>query len=385
MIIAGVIFHIYRYKRCSFCPNVAQLIRILQTGIMVSLRYILLFLCISLSTVVMAKVPSIKLSSGYEMPVVGLGTWQLAPNDADKAITAALESGYRHIDTAFIYANEEAIGKSLKKWFDKGGKREDLFITTKLSPISNRASDVEKYMKLSLERLNLQYVDMFLIHVPMSFVKDPNKEAPAMNEDGSIVLDKTNDLVATWKEMEKQVKAGRTRSIGLSNFNESQIQRIVDSAEIQPSNLQVELHAYMQQKPLRELCKKHNIAVTAYSTLGSPGASPDKKTDASKALPQLLKNPQVVKIAEAHKKTPAQILLRHAVQSGVIVIPKSTNAARIKANIDLFDFELSDQEMKTMEGLDRGESGRIFNFLVFKGVENHPEYPYTSQIPKKSS
>lgn len=161
------------------------------------------------------------------------------------------------------------------------------------------------------------------------------------------------------------MKAGRAKSIGISNFNESQVERIVKNAEIKPSNLQIELHAYNQQKPLRELCAKHNIAVTGYSTLGSPASA---AFTGEKGVPKLMEHPTIVKIAEAHKKSAAQVLLRHSVQNGIIVIPKSTKAERIKANHDIFDFELTADEMKQINDMDKGEDGRIFNFLVFKGL-----------------
>ena len=319
---------------------------------------------------------TIKLSSGHDMPVVGLGTWQINPDDVDRAVTAALENGYKHIDTAFVYGNEEAIGKSLKKYFDNGGKREDLFITTKLPPFGNRAADIEPILKNSLEKLGLQYIDMYLIHFAVGFKRDPSKLEPAKDKDGNMILDLDTDHLAMWKAMEAQVKAGQAKSIGLSNFNVAQIENIMKNAEIKPSNLQIELQAYNQQKPLRETCAKHNIAVTSYSSLGSPGSDPDRKTNSTLALPRLLDHPVVQKIAKDHNKSTAQVLLRHIVQNGMIVIPKSTNPERIKQNIDIFDFELTADEMKELNGLDRGEEGRIFDFSVFKGVKEHPQYPF---------
>ncbi|XP_015585198.1 1,5-anhydro-D-fructose reductase-like isoform X2 [Cephus cinctus] len=326
---------------------------------------------------------AIRLSSGYDMPTVGLGTWQAKPEEIETAVGTALDSGYKHIDTAFNYNNEDAIGKSLKKWFENGGKREELFITTKLPHYGNRPADVEKFMKLSLQKLGLDYVDMYLVHMPFAFVKEENADAPVICEDGSYVLDLNTDPVAVWKEMEKQVKSGRARSIGLSNFNEDQILKIINNSEIKPSNLQVELHAYHQQKALCEFCKKHRIAVTAYSPLGSPGAKAHfqaKYNYSTDKFPNLLGHPVVQKIAEAHKKTTAQVLLRHLVQQGIIVIPKSSSPNRIKSNAAIYDFELSNEELKQMDALDRGAAGRIFNFLFFKGVENHPHYPFKSEL-----
>ncbi|XP_047353135.1 aldo-keto reductase family 1 member A1-like [Vespa velutina] len=326
---------------------------------------------------------SVKLSSGHDMPGVGLGTWQAKPEEIEAAVATALECGYRHIDTAFNYNNEEAIGKSLKNWFDKGGKREELFVTSKLPHYGNRPSDVEKFLKLSLERLGLDYLDMYLIHMPFAFVLDKNAYAPAALDDGSYILDLNTDPVSVWKEMEKQVAKGRVKSIGLSNFNEAQILEVYKNAQIKPANLQVELHAYLQQKPIREFCQKHNIIVTAYSPLASPGAKfhfQTKYNYSSEKFPDLLGHPIVLEMANKYKKTTAQVLLRHLVQQGIIVIPKSSSQDRIKSNINIFDFVLSEEDMNTLNALDKGTDGRIFNFLFFKGVEKHPLYPFKNEL-----
>ncbi|KAJ8670150.1 hypothetical protein QAD02_001409 [Eretmocerus hayati] len=326
---------------------------------------------------------AVKLSSGYDMPMVGLGTWQAKADEMESVITSALDHGYRHIDTAFNYNNEEAIGRSLKKWFEKGGKREEIFITTKLPNFGNRPSDVEKYINLSLERLGLDYIDLYLVHMPFAFKKDANSLAPASNEDGSFALDLESDPVSVWKEMENQVKAGRAKSIGLSNFNISQIKRILENSEIKPSNVQVELHAYMQQRPLREFCRANNISVTGYSPIGSPGAKQHFQTKYNykpENFPDLLGHSIVKDIASHHNKSTAQILLRHAIQGGVIVIPKSSNKDRIRSNIQIFDFSLSADEMSKLDALDQAEAGRIFNFLFFKGVQNHPHYPFKEEL-----
>lgn len=152
-----------------------------------------------------------------------------------------------------------------------------------------------------------------------------------------------------------------------SNFNETQIQNVLNNCSIKPSNLQIEIQAYNQQKSLRNFCKKNDIAVTAYSSLASAGSPKSFKTSGHQSLPKLLENMVVKKIAEAHNKTTAQVLLKHQVQEGLIVIPKSLKPAHIKSNIDLFDFELSQEELNELDGLDKGEEGRLFDFLIFKG------------------
>ncbi|KZC11208.1 Alcohol dehydrogenase [NADP(+)] A [Dufourea novaeangliae] len=313
---------------------------------------------------------TVQLLSGYDMPIVGLGTWQAKPEEIETAVTIALDAGYRHIDTAFNYNNEEAIGGVLKKWFAKGGKREDLFITTKLPHYGNRPSDVEKYIQLSLDKLGLDYLDMYLIHMPFAFKRDETAFAPATHEDGSYVFDLDTDPVSVWKKMEDQVKKGLTRSIGLSNFNEEQVLNVWENSQIKPSNLQIELHAYLQQNSLRQLCKMHNIIITAYSPLGSPGAKIHFKTKYNVSLeefPDLLGHSIVQNLSAEYKQTAAQILLRYLLQLGVVVIPKSASSERIKANIDLFDFELKEDDMKLLSSLNKGPRGRIFKFLFFKG------------------
>lgn len=313
---------------------------------------------------------TVQLLSGYDMPIVGLGTWQAKAEDIENVVTFALEIGYRHIDTAFNYNNEEAIGEVLRKWFEKGGKREDLFITSKLPHYGNRPSDVEKFINLSLKKLGLDYLDMYLIHMPFAFKLDENAYTPAVHEDGTYVLDLDTNPVSVWKEMEEQVKKGRTKSIGLSNFNEKQVLDIWENAQIKPSNLQIELHAYLQQNSLRQLCQMHNIIITAYSPLASPGAKIHLQTKYKHNIenfPDLLGHPTVQKISAEYKKSPAQILLRYLLQIGVVVIPKSSSLERLKTNIDLFNFSLKEEETKLLSTLDKGPRGRIFNFLFFKG------------------
>ncbi|XP_050667874.1 1,5-anhydro-D-fructose reductase-like [Leptidea sinapis] len=314
------------------------------------------------------------------MPTLGLGTWQASPDVIESIVYKALDLGYRHIDTAFNYNNEDAIGKAIKKWTEDGkGSRQDLFITTKLPHVGNRASDVKNFLELQLSRLQMEYVDLYLIHVPFAFYCDAETLTPIVNHTGEYQLDIETDHVSTWKVMEDCQKKGLARNLGLSNFNESQISRIIKHASFKPQVLQVELHAYFQQTALRRFCDENDIVVTAYAPLGSPGAkdhfvskynySPDK-------FPDLLGLPVVKEIADKHGKTPAQVLLRFLVQQKIVVIPKSTTENRIKENANIYDFELTTTEINCLSELDKQEEGRIFNFLFWKGVEKHPEYPF---------
>ncbi|XP_039757458.1 1,5-anhydro-D-fructose reductase-like [Pararge aegeria] len=327
------------------------------------------------------RMKHVKLSQTADlMPTLGLGTWQASPEVIESTVYKALDLGYRHIDTAFNYNNEEAIGNAIKKWIDDGkGTRKDLFITTKLPHVGNRASDVKKFLDLQLKRLQMDYVDLYLIHVPFGFHCDAETLTPVVNSNGEYDLDLDTDHVSTWKVMECCQKEGLIRNLGLSNFNEAQIEKIIDESTVKPQVLQVELHAYFQQMDLRKFCSDHDIVVTAYAPLGSPGAKDhfvNKYNYSPDAFPDLLGHPEVNEIAKSHEKTPAQILLRYLVQQSVVVIPKSTSDKRLKENASLYDFELTPYEINKLKKLDRGEDGRIFNFLFWKGVENHPEYPF---------
>lgn len=210
------------------------------------------------------------LRTGRKMPIIGLGTWR-APNDeVEKAVNLAFELGYRHLDAATAYMNEKAIGNVINQWLESGKvKRQDLFICTKLPPIANRSQDVERYLRNSLKDLQLDYVDLYLVHTPFAL---PETDGPFLTDaNGDCVLDTKTSHRSVWQKMEEMVDLGLAKSIGLSNFNEEQIQRILDNCRIPPAVLQIEVHLYMQQHKLVEFCKSNEIAVTAYSPLGSKG------------------------------------------------------------------------------------------------------------------
>ncbi|XP_068210755.1 1,5-anhydro-D-fructose reductase-like [Palaemon carinicauda] len=318
----------------------------------------------------MAKaVPDVVLPNGRKMPIIGLGTYKSSPEEMKTVLSTALECGYRHIDAAYLYQNEGAIGKVLKEWLDSGRiTREELFITTKLPAIANRAADVARFMDKQLKLLQLDYVDLYLIHSPVGLKGKDDDDVWALDDKGNIVLDLETDLESLYKAMEELVDCGKAKAIGLSNFNSKQIERILNVCRIKPSNLQVEVHAYHQQKALREICSKHKIPICAYAPIAAPYRDQG---------PILLENPTVTSIAKRLGKTPGQILIRFLVQLGIAVIPKSSNVKRIQQNFQVFDFTLSPEDMAALDGLDKGEKGRLFIFEdVFKGFSKHPEYPF---------
>jgi len=316
----------------------------------------------------------LKFFNGIKMPNIGYGTWRAPDAEVESALNQALEAGYRHIDCAPVYRNEQVIGKVLKQWIDSGKvNRDDLFITTKLPPMGNRASTVEKYLKKSLADLELSYIDLYLIHTPFAL---PDTDGDFhRHENGDLILDTESNHIETWKVMEAFVSAGLIKSIGISNFNQRQIQRILDNSTIRPACLQVELHIYCQQIELVEFCNDNDIAVVAYAPLGSRGiAELYKGSGNERDIPDLLDIPEVKEIAERHNKTVAQVLLRWILQRGVATIPKSTNPIRLQQNLDLYGFALSDEDMVVLRGLDRGF--RVCNFGFFQGITKHPEFPW---------
>ncbi|XP_076030370.1 uncharacterized protein LOC143018667 [Oratosquilla oratoria] len=316
-----------------------------------------------------AKIPCVEFFNGQKMPIIGLGTFQAKDDDLRVALNAALECGYRHIDAAFEYVNEEGIGEVLSEWFKSGRlKREDLFITTKLPFISNREEDVSRILQKSLDWLRVSYVDLYLIHFPCGIKVKNELDMYSSLKRGEWSYDPT-DIEALWRGMEAQVDSGKAKAIGLSSFNSKQIERIMKASRIKPANLQVEIHGYHIQKELCNFCEQNNITVCGFSPLGAPYLEIAEG-------PILLENPVVLKIAAQHKKTSAQVLLRHLIQRNVIVIPKSSNPERIKENFEVFNFELTAEEMAELNNLDRGKKGKTFTFAEMEGMENQPEYPF---------
>ncbi|XP_055998859.1 aldose reductase-related protein 2-like [Ostrea edulis] len=273
---------------------------------------------------------TVKLQNGKNMPIFGLGTSQVSKHEARSAVRAALDAGYQQIDTAYNYLNEDAIGEVLQEYI-KGGKvkREDLFIVTKLPMIHMDPKLVKRSIEMSLKNLQLQYVDLYLVHLPIPLAYDGNDENVFPTEaSGALkVADKT-DLIGTWKAVEELVDLGLTKSIGVSNFSISQLERICEIAKYKPVVNQVECNIYLQQKEMFDACKTLGITITAYAPLGSPGRNDLMKEQGES---EGLEDPVIQRISHKYGKTPAQILLRFLIQKGTTVIPKSVNPERIRA------------------------------------------------------
>ncbi|XP_040823957.1 aldo-keto reductase family 1 member C1-like isoform X3 [Ochotona curzoniae] len=316
---------------------------------------------------------SVKLNDGNFMPRLGFGTF--APSEVPKSkafefTKVAIEAGFRHIDAAFVYENEEQVGAAIREKIADGTvKREDIFYTTKLWATYFRPELVRPALEKSLKKLQMDYVDLFIIHFPVAM--RPGDELLPMDDKGQFMLESV-DLRDTWEALEKCKDAGLTKSIGVSNFNRKQLEMILNKPGLKykPTCNQVECHAYLNQSKLLEYCKSKDIVLVAYSALGSH-RDPNWVDQSS---PVLLDDPVISSLAEKHKRTPAQIALRYQLQRGVVVLAKSFNEKRIKENIQVFDFQLSSEDMKALDGLNRNL--RYTTADIFAG---HPNYPFSDE------
>lgn len=281
---------------------------------------------------------TIKLNTDTKIPLLGLGTWNSPAGQAGEAVAHALKTGYTHIDCAAIYKNETEIGEAFERVFSGDNiKRENIFITSKLWNTEHAPSDVIKACKKSLSDLRLDYLDLYLMHWGVATTRFGGLEKISVRE--------------TWEAMEELVRQGLVRAIGVANFTGPMIIDLLTYAKIAPAVNQIELHPYLQQTELVKFCQKNDIVMTAYSPLGTPAVAQKKNP----GTPILLEEEVITKIAAEHNKTPAQILIRWAMQRDTVVIPKSVTPARIEENFNVFDFELSDANMETIAQLNKNK------------------------------
>lgn len=265
-------------------------------------------------------VPAIALNDGTRIPQLGFGTFKIDPSETEQVVLNAIEVGYRHIDTARIYNNEAEVGKAIAS---SGLAREEFYVTTKLWNDDQGTDTAFAAFEASMDRLNMEYVDLYLIHWP----------CPAKDR-----------YIDSWKALEQIRESGRAKSIGVSNFLVPHLERLLNETDIKPVLNQIELHPYHQQPAVAEFCREHGIAVEAWGPLGQ-------------AKYPLLELPEVTQAATATGKTAAQVVLRWHLQRGNIVFPKSVSPERIAENFDVFDFQLTDQQMDAITALER--EGRV--------------------------
>jgi 2,5-diketo-D-gluconate reductase A len=269
----------------------------------------------------MSDVPSISLNDGNTIPQLGFGVFQIEPADTVEAVTLALETGYRHIDTAQMYGNEKEVGEAIRA---SGLDRAEVFVTSKLNNGFHRPDDARKAFEGTLAALDLGYLDLFLIHWPLPTVYD-------------------GDFVSTWKALEEFASEGHLRSIGVSNFQVAHLERLANETDTVPAVNQIEVHPYLTNEEVRAYDRAHGIATEAWSPIAQGG---------------VLGDPTITQIAEKVGRTPAQVVLRWHLERGDIVFPKSTTPSRIRENFQLFDFSLDPADVEAIARLDRGEEGR---------------------------
>jgi D-xylose reductase len=300
---------------------------------------------------------ALTLTTGRKLPVIGLGTWKMDRSSAAQTVFDAVRSGYRHIDCACDYANEPEVGGGIRRALDAQlCQREELWITSKLWNTYHRREHVRRAAERSLRDLHLDYLDLYLIHFPiaMKFVPfddryppgwlfSPDAPSPRMEPDSVPISE-------TWESMEALVDAGLVRDIGVSNFGCSLLRDLRSYARIQPAVLQVELHPFLTQEKLLRFCHDAAIVVTAFSPLGAASYFSLGMAEPGESV---LENEVVRELAHRHARTPAQIVLRWGVQRGTAIVPKTKQIDRLKENLALFDFQLTEREMQALRGLNR--------------------------------
>lgn len=316
----------------------------------------------------MCKIESIKLSDGHDFPMIGLGTFRSVGDEIGliNAVKAAINAGYRHFDCAWLYKNEDVIGKAFKEAIAESNgslKREDLFIVSKVWNTFHSTDQVAVALNETLKSLQIDYIDLYLIHWPMGFQEgtDPFPK----DKNGKTIYSEVNYL-ETYKALESFVNSGKIKSIGVSNFNIKQLQDVLDNCEIKPVNNQIEVNPYLQNDELIEFCQKNNVVVSAYGPIGA-----GQKETTHPDLPIILQNETILKIGKKYNKSPAQICLRWGVQRNIVMLPKSVTPSRIAENAQVFDFSLTDEEMLEIKSLNQN-----YRFYAVEGLKDHKYYPF---------
>jgi alcohol dehydrogenase (NADP+) len=286
-------------------------------------------------------------NNGDQMPVLGLGTWKSQPGEVYEAVKAAIEIGYRHIDCAFIYQNEAEIGKAIAESIEKGlVKRQDLWITSKLWNDAHHPDDVKDACQQTLKDLGLDYLDLYLVHWP---VAHPKGIMLPGSPDQFLSLTQI-PLAETWGAMENLKEEGLSRHVGVSNFSIKKLELLAETARVRPAVNQIEMHPYLQQKDMLAFGIENHMYLTAYSPLGSLDRPKELKAENE---PVLLEDDVIKAIAENHQVSPAQVLIAWAIHRGTSVIPKSVNVDRLKQNFEAATLELSGDDMKRINSLDK--------------------------------
>eukprot|EP00271_Cylindrocystis_brebissonii_P015576 TRINITY_DN38508_c0_g1_i1.p1 TRINITY_DN38508_c0_g1~~TRINITY_DN38508_c0_g1_i1.p1 ORF type:complete len:316 (-),score=80.31 TRINITY_DN38508_c0_g1_i1:1377-2324(-) len=306
--------------------------------------------------------PSLKLTSGHAMPIIGMGVWRADAGKLPQLIKEAISIGYRHFDCAADYKNEAEVGEALEEVLKEGQvKREDLFITTKLWTSDH--AHVKGACLDSLKKLRLSYLDLYLIHFPIATKHTGvGNTSSAKGEDDILDIDVTVSLENTWRQMEALVEEGLVKSIGISNFDIYLTRDVLAYSKIKPAANQIETHPYFQRDSLVKFCQKHGIVVTAHTPLG--GAAANAELFKSKSP---LEDDVITELAKKYNKTAAQVVLRWGVQRNTVIIPKSNRPERLRENFGVFDFELSADDMVKLSGLDR--KARSNNPAGFWGID----------------
>ncbi|RDW60249.1 hypothetical protein BP5796_11855 [Coleophoma crateriformis] len=304
---------------------------------------------------------TVKLASGYEMPLVGFGLWKVNQDTTAEIVYHAIKTGYRLFDGAYDYANEKEAGEGIRKAIEDGlVKREDIFVTTKLWNNYHKKEHVKKMAYAQRESWGLDYIDLYLIHFPVAlkYIDPETIRYPAwwMDVDHKVVeLDKV-PIMETWQALEELVDEKVCRSIGVSNFSTQLLYDLLSYARHPVSSLQIEHHPYLVQDQLVKMAQEEGIAITGYSTFGPQSflELPDAFRKRAQDMPLLFDHPVIQKISTAHKVSPGKVLLRWATQRNIAVIPKSNNQARLQQNLEVNDFSMTQEELDEISSLDKG-------------------------------